>query len=72
MPPCPAYEIVGVAADTKVQHLRDDMEPMVYLATMQEDEPGNSAQFILRPRRAVAALMPTVTRGLREIGRAYV
>lgn len=64
--PEPPYEIVGVAEDTKVQHLRDEIKPMVYLASTQEDGPGNAAQFILRPRGAAAALMPSVTRAVAE------
>lgn len=64
--PEPAYEIVGIAEDTKLQHLRDAVEPMVYLASTQELDGGNGAQFILRPRGAAAALMPSVTRVVAE------
>ena len=60
------YEIVGVVKDTLVTGLRDEIIPMVYVANTQEDEPGNGSQFVIRPRRSVADLMPAVT---REVGR---
>jgi putative ABC transport system permease protein len=63
--PEPSYEIVGVARDTLVTGLRDEIIPMVYLASSQEDDPGNASQFVIRPRRTVADLMPAVT---REVG----
>jgi putative ABC transport system permease protein len=60
------YEIVGVVSDTLVTGLRDEIIPMVYLANTQEDEPGNATQFVIRPRRTIADVMPAVT---REVGR---
>jgi putative ABC transport system permease protein len=60
------YEIVGVVTDTLVTGLRDEIIPMVYVANTQEDEPGNGSQFVIRPRRSIAELLPAVT---REVGR---
>ncbi len=60
--PEPAYEIVGVVEDTKLQTLRDTIEPMVYVASAQEADAGNLTQFLVRPRGTVAATLPAITR----------
>jgi predicted permease len=68
--PEPAYEIVGVVKDTKVQHLREDIQPLVYLASTQEKDAGNGTQFVIRPRSTPAAVMPAVTRAVHEFSPA--
>ncbi len=39
------YEIVGVVRDTKLQSLREGIEPMVYVANTQEKDAGNGTRF---------------------------
>jgi putative ABC transport system permease protein len=65
--PEPAYEIVGVVEDTKLRHVRDEIQPMVYLASTQEDDAGNDTKFVLRPRSSPAAAQPSVTRAIAEL-----
>ena len=62
--PEPAYHIVGVVKDTKLMNLRDNVEPMVYLASTQEKDPGNGTQFLVRARGSIAGLLPAVTRAV--------
>lgn len=64
--PEPAHQIVGIVKDTKLQHLRDEIQPMVYVASTQEEDPGNLTQFIVRPRGSIAALMPSITRAVAD------
>jgi putative ABC transport system permease protein len=68
--PEPAYEIVGIVKDTKLVHLRDNVEPMVYLASTQEKDPGNGTQLIVRARGSIAALIPAVTRAVNDFSPA--
>ena len=68
--PEPAYEIVGVVTDTKLQHVREEMQPMVYVASTQEEDAGTGTQFILRARGTPATLMPAVTRAVTEFSPA--
>jgi hypothetical protein len=58
--PQPAYEIVGVAGDTKYYELRDTNEPLVYLSAAQEDDPEQRAQVVVQPRGAIAATTAAV------------
>jgi predicted permease len=60
----PRYQIVGIVKDTLLESLRDEVRPMVYLASTQEPDPDNGVQFVIRPRGAVAAVMPGVTRAV--------
>jgi predicted permease len=62
-----AYEIIGVAGDTKYGELRDEIEALVYLASSQERDPGTAAQVIAAPRGSLEALAPAIVRALREI-----
>jgi predicted permease len=66
----PAFEIVGIVNDTKLTSLRDDIEPMAYVASTQEKDAGNTTQFVLRSRTTVAALMPAITRAVHDFSPA--
>jgi len=68
--PRTAYEIVGVVKDTLVMGLREEITPMVYLASTQEADPGNFTQFVVRPRQSAALLMPAATREVASFGPA--
>ncbi len=71
MPPAgepePAYEIVGVAGDAKYWELREQVDPLVYLASGQERDPGTAVQVIATPRGSLAALVPAIVRALHAI-----
>jgi predicted permease len=66
----PVYEIVGVVGDTLLTGLRDEIEPMVYVASSQEEEPGSETQFVIRPRQSPAALIPAVNAAVSAFGPA--
>lgn len=68
--PEPAYEIVGVVRDTKLQTLRDEIQPMVYVASTQEEDAGNGTQFVIRPRQRAADVMPAVAAAVAAFGPA--
>ncbi len=65
--PEPAYEIVGVAGDAKYGQLQDPIEPLVYLASGQERDPGTAVQVIATPRGSLQALAPAIVSALRGI-----
>jgi putative ABC transport system permease protein len=44
------YEIVGLVKDTKYGDLREDPEPIAYLAGLQDPRPVAGAQFLIRSR----------------------
>jgi putative ABC transport system permease protein len=64
--PQAVYEIVGVVKDTLLTTLRADIQPMVYVASTQESDPGNGTRFVIKPRHSAAAAMPAVTRAVAE------
>jgi predicted permease len=64
----PTYEIVGVVGDTLLENLRAEIAPMVYVASTQEQDPGNATSFIVRPRGAAAAAMSGVTGAVTAFG----
>lgn len=69
--PEPVYQIVGVAGDSKLRDLREEFEQMVYIASTQEQEPGRSVQYIVRPRTGMDGAIPAMTRAVAEINPAY-
>ena len=68
--PEPKYEIVGVVKDTRVSGLRDEIDPLVYLPSSQDEEPGRAVTFILAPRTTVDRIMPSVSRAVHEVNPA--
>ena len=68
--PPQVFEIVGVVKDVLVTGLREEVTPLVYVASTQEDEPGNGTMFVIQPRQTAAALMPAVTREVTAFGPA--
>jgi predicted permease len=61
------YEIVGLAKNSKYEDLREDAEPIVFLATSQDAAPANGVQFLIRSTLRQAELTAAVTRVLAEI-----
>ena len=64
------YDIVGVVKDTRYSDLRDQIDPLVYLPSSQEEEPGRAVTFILTPRTTADRIIPSVTRAIHEVNPA--
>ncbi|MCI0392459.1 MAG: ABC transporter permease [Acidobacteria bacterium] len=64
----PPVEIVGVAASTKENSLRQPSPPIVYYALGQYTQPDPVINFALRTEGSPAALIPSVKAALAEIG----
>ena len=48
------YQIVGVVADAKYSALRDDIQPLVFLAAAQEPEPEAGASLLVKANGSTA------------------
>jgi putative ABC transport system permease protein len=46
--PEPAFQIVGLVANTKYGELREDFRPIAYFPLAQDEHPGTQATFVLR------------------------
>jgi predicted permease len=68
--PARAYEIVGVVRDTRYADIRDEIDPLVYLPTSQDDQPGNIMRVVLMPRTSVDRIVPAVTQAIQEVNPA--
>jgi predicted permease len=63
----PSYEIVGFVKDTKYYDLRDDFRPIVYVTTLQDDQPGNYAQLLIRSPLPTGGLTSSIKNALADI-----
>ena len=61
------FEIIGIASNTKEHDLREESQPIVYLALSQEATPGPSFNFALRTEGPPAALGSGVKAVLADI-----
>ena len=59
--PMPAYEIVGLARDSKYGDLREAFEPLIYVPTAQDDLIATMARVVIRSRGPVADVTSAVT-----------
>ena len=66
----PAYEIVGLVRKTKYSRLRDDFKPIVYLAELQDEEPTQAGNVLLRSSGTLESLLPAVQDAVGEVNRA--
>jgi predicted permease len=64
------YEVVGVVKDTRYADIRDEIDPLVYLPTSQDDEPGNIMRVVLTPRTSADRIVPAVTRAINDVNPA--
>jgi hypothetical protein len=64
------YEVVGVVKDSRYAGIRDEIDPLVYLPTSQDDEPGNIMRLVLTPRTSVDRIVPAVTRAIHDVNPA--
>jgi len=65
--PATAYEIVGVAKNTKYHDLREDFVPIAFLPAAQDSAAGAYDFFVIRSLGAPAGFIPTVTGALKEV-----
>jgi putative ABC transport system permease protein len=68
--PEPRYEIVGVVKDSRYSDIRDEIEPLVYVPSTQDEGPGRAVTFVLTPRSTVDRIVPSVTRAIHEVNPA--
>jgi predicted permease len=64
------YEIVGVVKDSRYADIRDEIDPLVYLPTSQDDDSGNIMRVVLMPRTSVDRIVPAVTQAIQEVNPA--
>jgi putative ABC transport system permease protein len=62
----PAYEIVGLARDSKYGDLRDPFEPLIYVPVQQDDRIAGS-RLVVRSRGSLSAATAAVTAYVREL-----
>jgi predicted permease len=65
--PRPLYEIVGFVKDTKYYDLRDDFQPIVYVTTLQDDQPDEYAQLLIRSPLPLGGLTSSIKNALADI-----
>ena len=63
----PAIRIVGIAANTKLNELREASQPIVYLALNQNTRPLASINFLLRTADPPTTLIPGVKAAIVDI-----
>ena len=61
-----SYEIVGMVRDAKFEELREELLPMVYLASSQDPQPTQGRQFLIRSSLPQADITAGVNRALNE------
>ena len=55
--PEPLFQIVGLVSNTKYYDLREDFRPIGFFPIAQDDDPGPSAEFVLRVGGTSASVM---------------
>jgi predicted permease len=66
----PVYEIIGLVRKTKYARLRDDFKPIVFLAELQDDDPAQAGNLLLRSSGSIESLLPAVKDAVGEINPA--
>jgi putative ABC transport system permease protein len=70
--PKPSYQIVGLARDSKFEHLRDPFEPLMYVPMAQDAQLGGAGRIVVRSRMPMTSVSSTVTAVAREVHPAIV
>lgn len=70
--PDQTYQIVGLVKDMKYHNLREDFQPIIFVATSQEKEPGEGQTFVIRSNESTEALVAEVKRVAQETDPAMV
>jgi putative ABC transport system permease protein len=61
------YQIIGVVRDSKYEELREEPEPVVFLASSQEAHPSAGVQLLTRSNLPQAEITAAVRRTLTEL-----
>ncbi|HKT46571.1 MAG TPA: ABC transporter permease [Candidatus Acidoferrales bacterium] len=64
----PTYQIIGLVKNTKYSELREDIQPIAYLAAAQDDRPDNFSQFLIRSRLSAGSVLPAIKETLLASG----
>jgi predicted permease len=64
--PRPMYTIVGMAHDAKYYELREDIEPLIYVSSTQDDDPGQGGQFLIRTAGPASGLMSPLKQAVAD------
>ena len=62
----PIYQIVGLVKDSKYQELQETIEPLVYVAAAQDDQPRPYASFMVHSNLPLGALTSALKRTIAE------
>jgi len=63
----PPYEVIALVQDTKYGELRENFQPIAYLAIAQFDHPGTDAQILMRSNAPLTKLMSAVKSTANEV-----
>src|SRR6202035_4817486 len=61
------YEVIALVKDTKYGELREDFQPIAYLAIAQFDHPDTDAQILMRSNAPLMNLMSAVKSTASEV-----
>jgi putative ABC transport system permease protein len=65
--PAATFHVVGLMRDSKYYDLKENTEPLAFLAASQDREQGPSLDLVLRSDMPLASLTPALTRTIREV-----
>jgi putative ABC transport system permease protein len=65
--PRPAYEIVGLARDSKYSDLRDPFEPLMFVPLAQDDVSPAAVRLVIRSHTSMTVVMSAVTALARDV-----
>lgn len=60
------YQIVGMVRNSKYRSLRDDFQPIAFVAATQDKEPGTGTSLVVRSREPIGALTAALRRTIRQ------
>ncbi|HKW96315.1 MAG TPA: ABC transporter permease [Bryobacteraceae bacterium] len=68
----PFYQIVGLVKDTKYGNLRDQYEPIFYVAEYQNEQPEDSAAILLHSNLPLASLRGALRNAIQAVSPSIV
>lgn len=60
------YQIIGLVKNSKYANLRDDFQPIVYVAATQDKDPGLGINLAIRSRESIGALTASLRNTIRR------
>src|SRR5262249_21382887 len=64
------FEVIGIAGDTKIESLREEYRPMVYIPDTQIFGPGVAATFVVQTNMPMRDAMSAVLKSVAELNPA--